>query len=192
MRRQLPAAVRVLFALTVLTGLAYPLLVTGVAQVGFPNQADGSLIRRDGEVVGSRLQGQVFTSPRYFHPRPSAAGDGYEGDATSGSNYGPTNPEFLGLVEERITAYRQVNGLSVDIPVPADAVTASGSGLDPHISIVNARLQAPRVARARGLPKAEVVELIVEHTDARDLGFLGEPAVNVLALNLALDDRTGR
>jgi potassium-transporting ATPase KdpC subunit len=186
-RRQLVPAVLALLVLTVLTGLAYPLAMTGAAQVLFPNRADGSLIKRDGKVVGSRLIGQNFSTPRYFHPRPSAAGDGYDAMSSSASNLGPTNPALIAEVRKRVAEYRSENGLRAGSAVPADAVTASGSGLDPHISKANARLQAPRVARARGLSLADVLMLVDEHTDGRPLGFLGEPAVNVLELNLALD-----
>jgi K+-transporting ATPase ATPase C chain len=189
MRRQLVPAVLAFLALTVLTGLAYPLAMTGAAQVLFPNRADGSLIKRDGKVVGSRLIGQNFSAPRYFHPRPSAAGDGYDAMSSSASNLGPTNPALTAEVRKRVAEYRSENGLPAGSAVPADAVTASGSGLDPHISKANARLQAPRVARARGLSLADVLTLVAEHTDSRSLGFLGEPAVNVLELNLALDSR---
>ena len=189
MRRQLVPAVLAFLVLTVLTGLAYPLAMTGVAQVAFPNRADGSLIKRDGKVVGSRLIGQNFSTPRYFHPRPSAAGDGYDAMSSSASNLGPTNPVLIAEVRKRVAAYRSENGLPTSSAVPVDAVTASGSGLDPHISKANARLQASRVARARGLSVADVLALVDEHTDGRSLGFLGEPAVNVLELNLALDSR---
>ena len=187
MRRQLVPALLAFLALTVLTGVVYPLVVTGIAQVAFPGRADGSLVERDGAVVGSRLIGQSFTDERYFQPRPSAAGDGYDGAASSASNLGPTNPALLDAVEERVAAYRELNGLAAEAEVPVDAVTSSGSGLDPHISPANARLQAPRVAEARGLSVDEVLELVDEHEDGRPLGFLGEPGVNVLELNLALD-----
>jgi potassium-transporting ATPase KdpC subunit len=205
MRRQLLPAVRMLLVMTVLTGLAYPLLVTGIAQALFRDQADGSLVRRQGVVVGSRLLGQEFTGERYFHGRPSAAGPGASGskidgapvditdlanDGSSASNLGPTNDELISTVADRVLAYRHENGLAADLPVPVDAVTASGSGLDPHISVANAGLQAPRVARARGLPVETVRQLVHDHTDGRSLGFLGEPGVNVLALNLALDERS--
>jgi potassium-transporting ATPase KdpC subunit len=189
MRRQLVPALLVFLAMTVLTGLVYPLAMTGAAQVLFPNRADGSLVERDGKVVGSRLIGQNFAGLRYFHPRPSAAGDGYDAMSSSASNLGPTNPALIAEVRKRVAAYRAENGLPAGSAVPADAVTASGSGLDPHISKANARLQAPRVARARGLSPAEVLSLVDEHTDGRSLGFLGEPTVNVLELNLALDSR---
>jgi K+-transporting ATPase ATPase C chain len=187
MRRQLVPALVVFFALTVLTGVAYPLAVTGVAQVAFPGRADGSLVERDGDAVGSRLLGQAFSRNEYFQPRPSAAGDGYDGASSSASNLGPTNEELLAAIEERVGAYRELNGMSTGLEVPVDAVTASGSGLDPHISPANAELQAPRVAAERGLALDTVLDLVDEHTAGRSLGFLGEPGVNVLELNLALD-----
>jgi potassium-transporting ATPase KdpC subunit len=189
MRRQLFPALIAFLAFTALTGLAYPLAITGVAQVVFPEQADGSLVERDGRVVGSELIGQSFAGRRYFHPRPSAAGSGYDAMASSPSNLGPTNPELLAAVRERIVAYRRENGLGPEASVPIDAATASGSGLDPHISVANARLQAPRVARARGLGVGEVLELVDDHTENRALRILGEPGVNVLELNLALDGK---
>jgi potassium-transporting ATPase KdpC subunit len=185
--RQLAPAVTALLVFTVLLGLLYPLVVTGIAQLGFRSEADGSLVERDGVVVGSRLIGQSFTSPGYFHPRPSAAGDGYDAMASGGSNLGPTNPALLDSVAERVLAYRQENGLGAEVAVPVDAVTSSASGLDPHISVANARLQAPRVAAARGLPVDGVLQLVDEHTDGRALGILNDPGVNVLELNLALD-----
>jgi K+-transporting ATPase ATPase C chain len=187
MRRQLLAAVVIFLALTLFTGLVYPLAMTGVSQVLFPNRADGSLVKRDGKVVGSRLIGQNFSGPRYFHPRPSAAGDGYDAMSSSASNLGPTNPDLISEVRKRVAAYRAENRVPSGTAVPADAVTASGSGLDPQVSVANARLQAPRVAEARGMSVAGVLDLIDEHTDGRSLGFLGEPGVNVLELNLALD-----
>jgi len=187
MRRQILPATAMIFVFTLLTGVAYPLLMTGVAQIGFHDEADGSLIEFEGRLVGSRLIGQPFGLPRYFHPRPSAAGEGYDGSSSSGANLGPTNAELLDSIEERVAAYREENELDSDTQVPVDAVTASSSGLDPHISIANARLQAPRVAEARGLDIEDVLSLIGEHTDGRDIGFLGEPGVNVLLLNLALD-----
>lgn len=187
MRRQLLPALRMVLVLTVLTGLAYPLVVTGIAQALFADEANGSVLRRDGDIVGSSLQGQVFTADRYFHSRPSAAGEGYDASATSGSNYGPTNEEFVALVEQRVADYRDVNDLPDDTRVPVDAVTASGSGLDPEITPANAALQAPRVAAARGLEADRVRDLIERHTAASTLGILGEDRVNVVELNLALD-----
>lgn len=187
MRRQLLPALRMVLVLTVLTGLAYPLVVTGIAQALFADEANGSVLRRDGDIVGSSLQGQVFTADRYFHSRPSAAGEGYDASATSGSNYGPTNEEFVALVEQRVADYRDVNDLPDDTRVPVDAVTASGSGLDPEITPANAALQAPRVAAARGLEADRVRDLIERHTAGSTLGMLGEDRVNVVELNLALD-----
>lgn len=187
--RQLKPAIISVIVFTVLLGGVYPLVATAIGQVAFNDEANGSLIRRDGVVVGSELIGQTFTAPEYFHSRPSAAGAGYDGSASSGSNYGPQNPDFLAAVAERVAAYREENGLSGDVSVPVDAVTASASGLDPHISVANARLQAARVAQARGLTFADVMGLIDDHTDGRSLGVLGEPGVNVVLLNLALDEQ---
>jgi K+-transporting ATPase ATPase C chain len=186
-RRQLLAGLGMLLVFTVLTGVLYPLAVYGIAQVGFGDKADGSFVERDGEVVGSSWIGQPFARPEYFHPRPSAAGDGYDASASSGSNLGPTNDVLLDTVAERINTYRELNGLDADTSVPVDAVTASGSGLDPHISVANSRLQAPRVAEERDLQLDEVLALIDDHTSPRALGFMGEPGVNVLELNLDLD-----
>jgi K+-transporting ATPase ATPase C chain len=187
--RQLRPAFLAMVAFTVLVGLAYPLAVTGITQLIWHDKANGSLITKDGVVVGSSLIGQQFTSPQYFHPRPSAAGkDGYDASASSGSNLGPTNPDYLKTVADRVAAYRTENGLGADALVPADAVTASGSGLDPQISVRNARLQAPRVARERGLDLDVVLRAIDAHTSQRPLAILGDPGVNVLELNLALDD----
>ena len=188
--RQLRPALLMVIVFTVLTGLAYPLVVTAVSQVAFHDRANGSLIERGGTIVGSRLIGQSFTAPQYFHPRPSAAGAGYDGGASSGSNLGPTNPDLLRAVAERVAAYRAENGLDDDALVPVDAVTASGSGLDPHVSVANARIQAPRVAAERGLDVGTVRRMIDDHTAGRAFGVLGEPAVNVVTLNLALDELT--
>lgn len=187
MRRQLLPALRLLAVLTVVLGVLYPLAITGVGQALFSHQADGSIVTVDGEAVGSSLVGQVFTGDEYFESRPSAAGDGYDATASAASNLGPNNPDLLATVEERAVGYRERNGLAADAEVPVDAVTASASGLDPHISVANARLQAERVAEARGLPVDDVLALVDEHTDGRTLGFLGEEGVNVLELNLALD-----
>jgi potassium-transporting ATPase KdpC subunit len=186
--RQLRPAFLIVIVFTLITGVAYPLLSTAIGQVAFGNKADGSLIKRDGVVVGSKLIGQTFTAAKYFHPRPSAAGAGYDGSASSGSNLGPTSPDLLKAVGDRVAAYRQENGLADDALVPVDAVTASGSGLDPQISIANARLQIARVARERGLDSAVVAKLVDKYTDGRQLVVLGEPGVNVVELNLALDD----
>ena len=224
MRRQLLPALVVLVLLTAITGFAYPLVVTGVSQVAFADKADGSFVEVDGQVVGSELLGQAFTEDRYFWPRPSAAGDGYDAMASSGSNYGPTSDALLAeclpvavmdddgnelvgadgeavveldargqavcdpdTVPQRAAAYRAANGLADDAEVPVDAVTSSGSGLDPHISVANARLQAPRVAEARGLTVEQVLALVQDDIDGAPLGFLGVDGVNVLRLNLALD-----
>jgi potassium-transporting ATPase KdpC subunit len=186
--RQLRPALLVLLAFTIVCGVAYPLVTTLVVQVAFSARADGSLVRRDGVAVGSELIGQQFAAAGYFHSRPSAAGDGYDAAASSGSNLGPSNPDLLGAIDERVAAYRAENGRAADAPVPVDAVTASGSGLDPHISVANARIQATRVAGARGLTVDAVLALVDEHTADRAFGVLGEPGVNVLLLNVALDD----
>jgi len=187
LRRQLPAAIGMLIIFTVLIGVLYPLVVTAIGQIAFHDKAEGSLVEVDGQAVGSSLIGQPFSAPEYFHPRPSAAGEGYDSSASSGSNLGPTNPGFLATVAERVHAYRVENGVDDGTPVPVDAVTASASGLDPHISVANATMQAPRVAEARGIDIETVLELVDDHTAGRDLGFLGERAVNVLELNIALD-----
>jgi K+-transporting ATPase ATPase C chain len=183
---------------TVLLGIGYPLVVTGIAQAGFADKANGSQLEANGEVVGSKLLGQTFTKPKYFHGRPSAAGAAASGtgpndpkdlsqDISSGSNLGPTNPDFLAQVKQRVADYRKENGLAKSAEVPVDAVTASASGLDPDISVANARIQAHRVARVRKLPLARVDQLVDANTDGRSLGILGEPGVNVLELNVALD-----
>ncbi|MFN8017342.1 MAG: K(+)-transporting ATPase subunit C [Acidimicrobiales bacterium] len=188
MRRQLLPALRVLLVLTMLCGIAYPLVVTGIAQVAFRSKANGSIVTdANGQEVGSSLIGQAFTGPQWFHPRPSAAGDGYDPTASSSSNLGPTNPQLLDAVEGRVASYREENGLASTALVPVDAVTASGSGLDPHISEANARIQARRVAAARHLSVHDVLDLVDQHTDGRSLGLFGEPGVNVLELNLALE-----
>ena len=177
----------VTLALAVVCCGLYPLVVFGVSQVLFHDKANGSLIvDKDGTIHGSRLIGQSFTADKYFHPRPSAAGNGYDPTSSSGSNLGPTSQKLNDAIVQRIADYRTQNNLATNAPVPADAVTASASGLDPHISLRNAELQTPRVAKARGLGEDKVRELIRANTDSADLGILGEPGVNVLALNLAL------
>jgi len=174
--------------LVVLLCGAYPLAVWVGGQALFRAKANGSLIvDPDGAVRGSAMLAQNFTSEKYFQPRPSAAGTGYDATSSSGTNLGPTSQKLADSVKAAVAAYRSANGLGADAPVPADAVTSSGSGLDPHISVANAGIQAGRVARARGLPLAQVEALIAQYTQGRDLGVLGEPGVNVLLLNLALD-----
>jgi K+-transporting ATPase ATPase C chain len=188
--REVKVSARLTAALVILLGGVYPLAVWGIAQIVFPSQANGSLVERRGEVVGSALIAQNFTGPQYFHPRPSAAGDtGYDGTSSGGSNLGPLSAKLAAQVKERLAAYRAENRLAPDVPVPADAVTASGSGLDPHISLKNAEIQAKRVATARGLSPARMANLMETCTAGPGLGFLGEPGVNVLQLNLALDSR---
>jgi len=166
----------------------YPLVVFGISQMLFHDKANGSLIvDQDGTVRGSKLLAQGFTADKYFHPRPSAAGNGYDAASSGGSNLGPTSQKLNDAIKDRIGAYRKENGLSENDSIPADAVTASGSGLDPHISLRNAELQTLRVAKARGLSEEKIRELVQQNTDGRDLGVLGDPGVNVLELNLALD-----
>lgn len=187
MLKELRPALVVLVALTLVTGIAYPLLVTGVAQAAFPRQANGSLILRDGKPVGSERVGQQFSDARYFWGRLSATGPvPYNAGASSGSNYGPLNPALHDAVKARVAALREADP-QLSGPIPVDLVTASASGLDPHISPAAAELQVRRVAKARGLDEARVRTLVAEHTAPRQLGVLGEPAVNVLRLNLALD-----
>lgn len=208
MLRQLRPAILGVLAFTVLCGLVFPAVVTGLARALFPRQAAGSLVTVDGVVVGSSLIGQGFVSPRYFHPRPSAAGGGWDGRASGGTNLGPTSakliegsharladgteaPGAFAGVRDLAEAYRRENGLATDAPVPPDAVTRSASGLDPDISPANAGLQAGRVAQARGLDVGTVRQAILRHTRGRQFGFLGEPRVNVLELNLDLDGLAG-
>jgi K+-transporting ATPase ATPase C chain len=193
LRRQLFTGLKVTIALLVLTCGVYPAAVWAVGQVAFKHQASGSLVRSDGKIIGSSLLGQSFADkdgnpiPKYFQPRPSAAGNGYDATASGGSNLGPSNPKLWDEVKARVIAYRQLNGLPPNASVPVDAVTASGSGLDPDISVANALDQAPRVAKVRGLSLATVTALVRAHTDGRAWGVLGEKTVNVLDLNLALD-----
>lgn len=189
-------AVRAMLVFTAVLGIAYTLVVTGIGQLALPAQANGSLVRSGDEVVGSALIWQSFTDaageplPEWFQSRPSAAGDGYDGGASSGSNWGPENADLIAAIEERTAQVAAFNGVS-EAEVPADALTASGSGLDPHISPEYALLQVARVADERGLPESEVRELVESRIQARDLGYLGEPTVNVLQLNLALAELEG-
>jgi K+-transporting ATPase ATPase C chain len=188
MRHQIAPAFRLMLVLTVLTGLIYPGVVTGFCQVLFRWQANGSMLSVGGKEIGSALIGQNFTKPEYFHPRPSAAGnDGYDATASTGSNYGPTNQKLFDRVKSAMEQFRKENP-DYTGPIPADLLTASASGLDPDISPASAEAQAPRVAKARGIDLHQVEGLISENTKVADLGFLGEPRVNVLELNLKLDE----
>jgi len=184
---ELSSAVLAVAVLAIIAGGIYPLVCWGLAQALFPGRSNGSLVTRNGRIVGSSLIGQSFRSPTYFHPRPSAAGEGYDAERSGGTNLGPLSKTLVEAVRARAAAYRAENGLAADAAVPADAVTSSASGLDPHISLENARIQARRVARARGLPEANVLRQVGACTEGRTLGFLGEPCVNVLLLNLSLD-----
>jgi len=183
-KRNLLVAVLMTVVTTLLLGVIYPLAITALAQVLFPDQANGQLIVRDGKTIGSRLIGQGFSSPGYFRSRPSAAGMGYDAANSAGSQLGPTNRKLIDAVTSNVEAARKENP---NVPVPIDLVTASASGLDPHLSPAAADFQVPRVARERGMTEAEVRSLVAAHTEGRQLGFLGEPRVNVLELNLALD-----
>jgi len=188
MLKTMGRALMLLLIMTVLTGIAYPLVVTGLAKVIFPNQADGSLIYKAGQPIGSVIIGQNFSDARYFYSRPSAAGkDGYDAASSSGSNLGPTNKSFLDSVAEQAEKVRTENGLSSNAPVPGDLITASASGLDPHISPDSAQIQVARVAIARNFSEQKVQDLVDQYTEGRQFGFLGEPRVNVLKLNIALD-----
>jgi potassium-transporting ATPase KdpC subunit len=193
MKELISEARRAIVSTLVIGGVAcglYPLVVWGISSLAFPHQANGSLIvSPDGIVRGSELLGQSFSDPKYFHPRPSAAGNGYDASSSGGSNLGPTSRKLADTLMGRIAAYRAQNGLDQREPVPADAVTASGSGLDPHITLRNAALQAGRVARARSLSQEQLQLLIQQNTDLPSLGLLGEPGVNVLKLNLSLDGK---
>jgi potassium-transporting ATPase KdpC subunit len=184
--RNLAVAVLMTIVTTVLLGLAYPLVVTALAQAVFPDQANGQLVVRNGQVVGSRLLAQRFSSPAYFHPRPSAAGAGYDAANSAGSQLGPTNRKLVETVRQNVETARRENPGRL---IPIDLVTASASGLDPHISPAAAEFQVPRVARARGISEDSLRGLVRKHTEGRQWGFLGEPRINVLELNLALDRR---
>lgn len=203
MLKQFRPAIMSVLALTILTGFVFPLIITAIAQVVMPHQAKGSLITQNGKVVGSELIGQNFTAPGYFHPRPSAAGSGYDAANSGGTNLGPTSSKLIKGIEDDpktkdtdesysgipqlAKAYREENGLPRSTPLPADAITRSASGLDPHISPANAALQASRVAKQRGISEEKVKQLIAQNTEGRQLGVLGEPRVNIVKLNIALD-----
>lgn len=184
MRKHLVTSVLMTLATTLLLGLVYPLVVTGLAQLFFPEKANGQLIVRDGKLVGSKIIGQPFTGPGYFHSRPSAAGSGYDAANSSASNLGPTNHTLVDRISKDVARLQSENP---GTPVPIDLVTTSGSGLDPHITVAGASFQVARVARERGLPEEHVRRLVQAATHERDFGFIGEPRVNVLELNLALD-----
>jgi len=184
MKKNLLIAVMMTIVTTLLLGIIYPLVVTGIAQAIFPRKANGQLISQNGKLIGSSIIGQPFVGPRYFHSRPSAAGTGYEATASGGTNLGPTNKTLIARVDQDSKALQAENP---GTPVPVDLVTTSASGLDPHISIAAAEFQIPRVARARGISESQLRELVGAHTEGRQFGFLGEPRVNVLELNLALD-----
>lgn len=187
MWQQLLPGLRIKIFMTIVVGIVYPLAITGICQFAFPHQANGSLVTQGGRVIGSTLIGQNFNGPEYFHPRPSAAGsDGYDATASGGSNYGPTSQKLADRVKAAVSKFRKDNP-GYHGPIPADLVTASASGLDPDISPASARAEADRVAQARGVPKAQIDSLVAQYTERPDLGFLGEPRVNVLQLNLALD-----
>jgi K+-transporting ATPase ATPase C chain len=184
MKKEIQTAMRFTLLTTILFGLAYPLAITGLSRWLFPHQANGSLIVRDGKTVGSQLIGQTFTSDKYFHSRPSNAGDGYDAANSSGSNLAPTNRQLVDRVQGDVARLRAENP---GTPIPADLVTSSGSGLDPHISPASADFQVPRVAHARGISPDALRVLVAKHTETRQFGLLGEPRVNVLELNLELD-----
>lgn len=189
MLSQLWPALRINIFLTILLGVGYPLIVTGISQSVFPHRANGSLITKNGQVIGSELIGQNFTKPEYFQPRPSAAGnDGYDPTASGGSNYGPTNQKLIDRVKAAVDKFHKDNP-DYHGPIPADLLTTSGSGLDPDISPASAQVQIPRVAQARGISTDQLNQLVAQYTKSPDLGLLGEPRVNVLKLNLALDEQ---
>lgn len=204
MLKQLRASIVSVLVITLLTGFIFPLVITGIARAAFPHQANGSLIEQNGKVIGSKLIGQPFAAAGYFHPRPSAAGNGYDATSSSGTNLGPTSDKLINGIHKKLAngkddpgnfdgikdlaaAYRTENGLAANTPIPADAATRSASGLDPEISPANADLQVARVAKARGLSDDAVRKIVSESTAGRQLGVLGEPRLNVLAANIALD-----
>jgi K+-transporting ATPase ATPase C chain len=188
--KEVRVSVLVTLVLLVVCCGIYPLIVYGAGQLLFPRQANGSLVLDGGgKPIASTLLGQTFAADKYFNPRPSAAGNGYDSTQSGGSNYGATSQALHDAVAQRISDYRKANNLAADAPVPADAVEASGSGLDPHISVENALLQVPRVAKARGLSEDDLKKLVDQYTDGPDFGILGEPGVNVIKLNLALDGK---
>jgi len=188
MLKTMGRALMLLLVITVLTGIAYPLAVTGLSQVIFPKQAEGSLAYKGGVPIGSTLIGQNFSDAGYFYSRPSAAGkDGYDATSSSGSNLGPTNKALLASMAERADKVRTDNGLAADAPVPGDLVTASASGLDPNITPEAGQIQIARVAKARNLSEKEIQDLVAQNTEGRQFGFLGQPRINVLKLNIALD-----
>jgi potassium-transporting ATPase KdpC subunit len=189
MKKNLITAVLMTVAMTILLGLIYPLVITGLAQVLFHDKANGQIIVRNGQAIGSRLIAQPFTEAKYFHPRPSGAGNGYDATNSNGSQLGPTNQKLIDRVKADVATLQQENP---GRPIPVDLVTMSASGLDPDISPANAEFQIPRVAKARGIPESTVRELVKKHTAQREFGLLGEPRVNVLELNLALDDTSGK
>ena len=188
MKKNLIIAVMMTIVTTILLGIVYPLVVTGIAQVVFPHKANGQLISKNGKLVGSSVIGQSFSGPTYFHSRPSAAGTGYDAASSGGTNLGPTNQTLIARVDADAKALQAENP---GVPVPVDLVTTSASGLDPHISIAAAEFQVPRIARERGMSPSQVQELVAAHTEGRQFGFLGEPRVNVLELNMALDAAAG-
>lgn len=185
MKKNLITSILMTLFMTILLGLIYPLVVTGLAQVLFHDKANGQIIHKNGEAVGSRIIAQPFTSPRYFHPRPSNAGNGYDATNSGGTNFAPTNQKLIDRVKNEAAALQQENPT---MPIPVDLITTSASGLDPDISPAAAEFQIPRVARERGVPEAAIRQLVQKHTRQRDLGLLGEPRVNVLELNLDLDN----
>jgi K+-transporting ATPase ATPase C chain len=188
MFKEIAPAFRVTLVFTIVTGLLYPGVVTGLSQLLFPGAANGSIVSVNGKAVGSSLIGQTFTMPEYFQPRPSAAGGGYDASISSGSNLGPTSQKLIDRVKASLDQFRKDNPGHTG-PIPADLLTASGSGLDPHISPASAEAQAARIAQARAIRAEQVQQLIAAHTEDRQLGFLGEPRVNVLEVNLALDQQ---